>query len=82
MINNKWGSVAGRGYSPCIFRQGNKPPLYILKRENLINNMTCGSRAGTPLLLNLCSCSPKQEPAITEEKHTAWCPYLKATLLI
>ena len=59
MINNKWGLVAGRGYSPCIFRQRSKPPLYKLKRVNLINNMTCDSRAGTPLLPNPRSCSSK-----------------------
>ena len=80
MINNKWGLVAGRGCSPCIFCQGNKPPLYILKRDNLINNTTGGSRAGTPLLPNPRSCSPRQEPATAEGRHTAWCPYLKAII--
>ena len=78
MINNKWGLVAGRGCSSCISRQGSEPPLYILRRENMINNMTGGSKAGTPLLPNPRSCSPKQEPATAEERHTAWCTYLKA----
>ena len=45
----------------------------------MINNMTGGSRAGTPLLPNPRSCSPKQEPATAEERYIAWCPYLKAT---
>ena len=45
----------------------------------MINNMTGGSRASTPLLPNPCSCFPKQELAIAERRHTAWCPYLKAT---
>ena len=80
MINNKWGLVAGRRCSPCISRQGSKPPLYKLKRVNLINNMTCGFRAGTSLLLNPHSCSSKQGPATAEERHTAWCPYLKAII--
>ena len=79
MINNKWGSVAGRGCSSCISRQRSKLPLYKLKRENMINNITGGYRAGTPLLLNPCSCFSKQGPATAEERHTAWCPYLKAT---
>jgi len=74
MINNKWGAVAGREYSPCIFCQGSEPPLYILRRVNMINNMTCGSRAGSPLLLNPHSYSFKQEPATAEERHIAWCP--------
>lgn len=79
MINNKWGLVAGRGCSPCISRKGSEPPLYKLRRVNMINNMTGGSRAGTPLLPNPRSCSPKQGPATAEGRHTAWCPYLKAT---